>query len=75
MFLFNYNESGVLTTILKARINLQVSLDGQNLKGTNEAVIMDRTGKILASIPGGSTSGLKLSPEIPGDFYDFHKVQ
>ena len=75
VFLFNYNESGVLTTILKARINLQVSQDGQTLKGTNEVVIMDRTGKILASIPGGSTSGVRLSPEIPGDFYEFQKVQ
>lgn len=75
VFLFNYSESRVLTTILKARINLQVSLDGQTLKGTNEVVIMDRTGKILASIPGGSTTAVRLSPEIPGDFYDFQKVQ
>lgn len=75
VFLFNFNESRVLTTITKARINLQVSLDGQTAKGTNEVVVMDPNGKVLATIPGGTTSAIRLNPEIPGDFYDFQKVQ
>src|SRR5712691_160379 len=39
MFALNFNESGVLTTILKVRINVQLSPDGQTLKGTTEAVV------------------------------------
>jgi hypothetical protein len=45
------------------------------VKGTTELVIMDRDGKVTATIPGGTYSGVRLSPEIPGDFYDFQKVQ
>jgi len=75
VFLFNFSETRVLTTITKARINLQVSLDGQTVKGTNEVVVMDRSGKVMARIPGGTTSSIRLSPEIPDDFYDFQKVQ
>jgi hypothetical protein len=75
VFAFSYNEARVLTTIAKARVNIQVSLDGQTIKGTNEAVIMDRTGKVLATVPGGTVSAVRLSPEITGDFYDFQKVQ
>ena len=75
MFIFNFNESRALTTIFKVRINAQVGLDGQTVKGTTELVIMDRDGKVTATIPGGTYSGVRLSPEIPGDFYDFQKVQ
>ncbi|MCX6628472.1 MAG: hypothetical protein NTW28_12675 [Candidatus Solibacter sp.] len=75
VFIFNYDASRVLTTITKARINIQMSLDGQTLKATNEVVVMDRTGKVMATIPGGTGSAVRLSPEIPGDFYDFQKVQ
>ena len=75
VFLLIYNDARVLTTISKARINVQVSPDGQTIKGTNEVVVMDRTGKVLATIPGGTVSSVRLSPEIPGDFYDFQKVQ
>lgn len=75
IFLFNFSETRVLTTITKARINLQVSLDGQTVKGTNEVVVMDRNGKVMATIIGGTTTGVRLSAEIPGDFYDFQKVQ
>ncbi len=75
LFIFNYDASRVLTTITKARINLQVSPDGQTLKATNEVVIMDGTGKVMATIPGGTGSAVRLSPEIPGDFYDFQKLQ
>jgi hypothetical protein len=74
VFLFNFNQSRVLTTITKARINLQVSLDGQTAKGTNEVVVMDPNGKVLATIPGGTTTAVRISPEIPGDFYDFQKM-
>ena len=75
MFVFAFNESRVLTTITKVRINAQVSSDGQTLKGTTEAVVMDRDGKVMATIQGGTYTGVRLSPEIPGDFYDFQKVQ
>jgi hypothetical protein len=36
---------------------------------------MDRTGKVLATVPGGTGIAVRLSPEIPADFYDFQKVQ
>jgi hypothetical protein len=75
VFIFNYDANRVVTTIAKVRINLQISLDGQTSKGTSEVVIIDRTGKVLATIPGGTISGVRLSPEIPADFYDFQKVQ
>ena len=75
VFLFNYDTNRILTTITKARINIQMSLDGQTTKTTNEVVIMDRTGKVMATLPGGTGSSVRLSPEIPGDFYDFQKVQ
>jgi hypothetical protein len=75
LFLFNYDANRVLTTIVKVRINLQLSLDGQTSKSTNEAVVMDRTGKVIATIPGGTGTAVRLSPEIPADFYDFQKVQ
>jgi hypothetical protein len=74
-FLFNYDANRVLTTIVKVRISLQVSLDGQTSKGTSEAVVLDPTGRVLATVPGGTVSGVRLSPEIPADFYDFQKVQ
>ena len=52
MFVFALNNAGVLTTITKVRINLQLSLDGQTMKGTQEIVVLDPTGKVVASIPG-----------------------
>jgi hypothetical protein len=75
LYIFNYDASRALTTITKARINIQMSIDGQTLKATNEVVVMDRTGKLLATIPGGTGIAVRLSPEIPADFYDFQKVQ
>jgi hypothetical protein len=75
VFIFNYDANRALTTVTKARINIQMSLDGQTTKTTNEVVIMDRTGKVMATIPGGTGSAVRLSPEIPADFYDFQKVQ
>ena len=74
MLAFSYDEKGVLVNLLKIRINSQLSVDGLTLKGTNELVIMDLTGKVIATIPGGSFMATRLSPEIPGDFYDFQKL-
>ena len=71
---FGYDEKGVFVNLLKIRINSQLSADGLTLKGTNELVIMDLTGKVIATIPGGSFLATRLSPEIPGDFYDFQKL-
>jgi len=75
IFFFNYDGNRALTTVVKARINLQLSLDGLTNKSTNEVVVMDRTGKIMATIPGGTGAAVRLSPEIPADFYDFQKIQ
>ncbi len=74
-FFFNYDASRVLTTIFKVRINIQLSLDGLSFKSTNEVVVLDRTGKIMATAPGGTGTAVRLSPEIPADFYDFQKIQ
>lgn len=70
-FLFSFNESRTLTTIIKVRGNVQLSADGQTVKGTQEVVLLDREGKVMATIPGGAFTGTRLTPEIPGDFYDF----
>jgi hypothetical protein len=68
MFGLNFNESQVLTTITKVRINVQLSLDGQTLRGTTEVVVLDPEGKVMATIPGGTYSAVRLSAEKPGDF-------
>ena len=75
MYVFGFNAAGALTTVTKVRINLQLSLDGQTMKGTQEIVVLDPTGKVLVTIPGGTSSAVRLTPEIPGDFYDFQKIQ
>ena len=74
MFVFNFDASRAFTTILKVRINVQVSLDGQTLKGTTEVAVTTPAGMVLATVTGGTYSAVRLSPEIPGDFYDFQKV-
>lgn len=75
MYLFNFGVNRALTTVVKIRINAQVSADGQTVQGTSEVVIMDPAGRVLNTVAGGTYSGVRLSPEIPGDFYDFQKVQ
>ncbi len=75
MYVFAFTPAGALATVTKVRINLQVSLDGQTMKGTQEVVVLDPTGKVIVSIPGGTNSAVRLNPEIPGDFYDFQKIQ
>jgi hypothetical protein len=74
-FFFVFNESRVLTTITKLRINYQISEDGKTLKGTTEAVIFSPDGLVLSTLAGASFTMVRLSPEIPGDFYDFQKLQ
>ena len=49
--------------------------DGKTLTGTTEAVILDPNGKLISTFPGATFSMVRLSPEIPADFYDFQKVQ
>ena len=75
VFVFAFDANRALTTITKVRVNILLSPDGLTFKGTNEIVVMDRTGKVMATIPGGTISGVRLSPEIAADFYDFQKVQ
>lgn len=73
MFVFNFDQNRALATITKVRVNAQVSGDGNSISGTTEVVVMNRDGAVMATIPGGSYSGVRLSPEIPADFYDFQK--
>ena len=75
MYIFAFDAARALTSLTKVRVNLQLSLDGKTLKGTQEIVVLDPTGKVLAAIPGGTNTAVRLSTEIPGDFYDFQKVQ
>jgi hypothetical protein len=72
-FVFDVNRA--LTSITKIRINYQLSIDGQTLSGTTEAVVLDPTGKVVNTFPGAVFSMVRLSPEIPADFYDFQKLQ
>jgi hypothetical protein len=73
-FFFVFDANRVLTTVTKIRINYQLGVDGQSLTGTTEAVILDPTGKVLNTLPGATFSMVRLSPEIPADFYDFQKL-
>lgn len=75
MFVFAFDATRALTTITKVRINALVSLDGKTVKGTTEAAILDRDGKVTVTIPGGTYAGVRLSPEIPADFYAFQTVE
>ena len=73
-FFFVFDVNRVLTTVVKLRINYNLSADGKTLTGTTEAVISDPTGKVLNTLPGAVFSMLRLSFEIPGDFSDFQKL-
>jgi hypothetical protein len=73
--LFTFNESRAFTNIIKVRGNAQLSADGQTVKGTQEVVLMDRDGKVIATIPGATFTGTRLTPEITGDFHDFQNAQ
>ncbi len=75
MFSLNFNESQILTTVTKVRVNVQLSPDGQTMTGTTEAVILDPQGKVITTILGSTYSAVRLKTEIPGDFYDFQHVQ
>jgi len=71
VYIFNYDERRVLATISKVRITVRVSDDGQTSQGTTEAVVMDKDGRELMTIPGGSYRGVRLNAEKPGDFEAF----
>ena len=73
-FLFSFNDVRALTTVTKVRVNVQLSPDGQTMIATAEVVVMDRTGRVMATVPGGTVKGVRLSLEIPGDFSDFQKL-
>jgi hypothetical protein len=74
-FLFSFNEARAFTNIIKVRANVQLGPDGQTANGTQEIVLLDPAGRVLTTIPGGTFTGVRLNPEIPGDFYDFQKNQ
>jgi hypothetical protein len=74
LFFFIYDANRVVVNVIKSRVNIQLSLDGKTSTSTNEVVIMDPTGKILTTIAGGTGTAVRLSPEIPADFYDFQKL-
>ncbi|MEP7365973.1 MAG: hypothetical protein ABI972_22175 [Acidobacteriota bacterium] len=69
-----FNEARAFTAITKLRINYTLSADGKTLTGTSEATVMDRDGKVLNVLPGATFTMIRLSPEIPADFYDFQKL-
>jgi hypothetical protein len=73
-FFFVFDVNRALTTVTKLRINYELSPDGKTLTGTTEAVIMDPTGKVLNTAGGAVFSMLRLSSEIPSNFYDFQKL-
>ena len=74
-YFFGFNESRVLTTITKLRINWQLSADGKTLTGTTEAVVLDRDGKVIGTFPGATNSAVRLSVEKPADFDAFQAQQ
>jgi hypothetical protein len=71
---FNFDANRALTTVTKLRINYQLGVDGKTLIGTTEATILDPNGKLISTFPGATFSMVRLSPEIPADFYDFQKL-
>jgi hypothetical protein len=74
-FLFSFNETRAFTNIIKVRANVQLNSDGLTAKGTQEVVLLDSSGKALATIPGGTFTGVRLTPETPGDFTEFQTAQ
>ena len=74
-FLFSFNETRALTTIIKVRGNVQLSGDGATVRGTQEIVLMNRDGAVMTTIPGGTFTGTRLTSEVPGDFQEFQSRQ
>lgn len=72
-FLFTFDQNRALSGITKVRANIQLSEDARTVKGTQEIVPLSPDGRVLATIPGGSFTGTRLSQEIPGDFQDFQR--
>ena len=72
-FLFGFDQSRALSGITKVRANVQLSDDGRTVRGTQEIVALSSDGRVLATIPGGTFTGTRLSQEIPGDFQDFQR--
>lgn len=70
-FLFQFDSAGTLANIVKARINAVLSPDGETLSGTQEIVVMTPEGLPVATIAGGTYSGIRLNPEKPGNFDEF----
>ncbi len=75
MYTMVFNEARVFTSMTKVRINTLLSADGKTVKGTTEVAVLDRDGKVMATIPGGTYTGVRLSAEIPADFYAFQAVE
>jgi hypothetical protein len=73
-YYFTFNESRVVTSIAKARINYQLSSDGKTVTGTMEVVLFKPDGEVIGTFPGTTVSLTRLSTEIPGDFYEFQKL-
>ena len=65
LYVFNFDPSRALTTVLKIRINAQMSPDGQTVKRTTELVIMDPAGRVLNTIAGGTmTPTFRPAPHL-----------
>lgn len=74
MFLFTFSENRVLTGVTKLRVNIQLSQDGKTFRATQEVIVLTPAGQVVATVPGGTATGTRLSLEIPADFYDFQKL-
>lgn len=72
-FLFGFDANRALSGITKVRGNIQLSEDGKTMRGTQEIVALAPDGRVLATIPGGTFTGTRLSQEVPGDFQDFQR--
>jgi hypothetical protein len=75
MYTMAFNEARVFATLTKVRINALISADGKTIKGTTEVAVLDRDGKVMATIPGGTYNGVRLTAEIAADFYPFQSVE
>jgi len=73
MYLFNFDASRALAGVTKVRINVLLNEDGRSLQGTTEIVALDLEGKVRATIPGTTYTGVRLAAEKSADFDSFNQ--
>ena len=60
-----------LIALVRTRAAGETSLTETFTTATTEAVVIDREGRELMTIPGGSFRGVRLNAEKPADFEAF----